>query len=657
MLRPVPMQRLEAVLPTNDLPSTLREMAALGVVHVSPATNPSSPIPTPPPPPLPESDHAQRILTAAAALRQSLHLPTTVPLDPREPLLSLPESEQRLRDFEQQATSLLRQREQLVSQQSSLDQILARITPFCGAHVAIGTPRSEAFLVSVPGFVPAANLAPLQAALGDSTVLVTFPGNADPVPVIAVTTHRRRAALDQTLRQAEFHEEALLMKESSTPEQVTEQTRARRNALAAQQDQLEEQLKQLTASVASVLPRIEYAAETARRIAHAQQLIPQRQGLAHLVAWVPTQETPRVAEALDRSAHNRCVTRWTEPSPDDDVPILLKSHPLMRPFQRLVEAYGLPRYQDLVPTVFLALSYIVVFGLMFGDVGHGGILMAIGIGLGIAERGRSKTAGDVGVLLTFTGASSLVFGFVYGSCFGIPGFRAHALWHDPIEGSPIRLMIVALILGAVLISLGLVLNIVNLLARRDVARAVLGRTGVLGLVFYWSAFAWLAGPSLPAATGHPPLAWIPALMAACFAGWLLAEPCARWHDQRRGKAVPREPRSTRLTASVIHGFESAVGLLSNTISFLRLAAYAMSHAALVSAVWLIASTFGTPPSAFSAAGLLVLVTGNAIIIALEGTIAAVQALRLEYHEFFGRFFPGTGTRFAPLELPSTLPSS
>ena len=113
---------------------------------------------------------------------------------------------------------------------------------------------------------------------------------------------------------------------------------------------------------------------------------------------------------------------------------------------------------------------------------------------------------------------------------------------------------------------------------------------------------------------------------------------------------PRPDVISEFFESIIGAFEGALMYLANTTSFVRLAAYAMSHAALLMAVFTVADTVKHSGPMGGAWGVVVVILGNAVAIILEGTIAAVQALRLEYYEFFGKFFSGTGQPFTPFRL-------
>jgi V/A-type H+-transporting ATPase subunit I len=337
--------------------------------------------------------------------------------------------------------------------------------------------------------------------------------------------------------------------------------------------------------------------------------------------WLPAESAPTLEKLLQEVTVGRCALSVTEPADAEDVPVLLRQPRVFRPFANLVNGFGLPKYREVSPTFFVAVSYLLMFGMMFGDVGHGLVLALAGLGALWFTRRR-----DIGVLLLCAGMVSAAFGWVYGSCFGLEWFKQFALWRDPLEGSPLDLLRIALGVGVAMISLGVVLNIINRFRQHDPVGAILDKFGIAGLVFYWGMLLWVTGQVRGSV-------W----MALPVVAWVLKAP------------LERHAGETGWFASAVEAFEGVVLYLANTISFVRLAAYAMSHAALLMAALAMAHEIQrTSP----AAGWLVIVAGNAAAIVLEGIIAAVQALRLEYYEFFNKFFPGEGRPFEPFRLQS-----
>ena len=379
----------------------------------------------------------------------------------------------------------------------------------------------------------------------------------------------------------------------------------------------------------------------------ASQKFPRTEATVLIAGWVPADDITALEQRLGETTDGRYALQTSPPdaSTQEQIPVLLRHSWLLRPFETLVSTYGLPNYQELEPTFFVALSYIVMFGMMFGDAGHG-MVLAVG-GLIALLAGKSQKARDFGVLLLFAGSSSIVFGVVYGSYFGIGVFKKYALWHDPLEGDPMRLMYCAIGIGVVMISIGLILNIVNRFRRGDVIGGILDKFGLIGLLFYWGTLVLLMNGATIQSRGLMGASVILFLVVP-IVGWSLKEPIEHFMSHKTGEhGEANEGLAGAIMESCVGAFEAVLSYLANTISFVRLAAYAMSHAALLFAAFMLAAVVRDIPFGGGLWSLLVIILGNLVAIVLEGIIASVQALRLEYYEFFGKFFSGNGQPFEP----------
>ncbi len=211
---------------------------------------------------------------------------------------------------------------------------------------------------------------------------------------------------------------------------------------------------------------------------------------------------------------------------------------------------------------------------------------------------------------------------------------------------PIRpLMYGAIGVGVVMISLGLILNAVNRFRRGDVIGGFLDKFGVAGILFYWGVLAMIIGRDAISSRGLMGAALVVFLVVPALC-WIVKEPL-EYFLHRSGD---HGTLGIAVTESFVGAFEAFLSYLANTISFVRLGAYAMSHAALLVAAFMLAEQVKHLPVAGTVGGVIVVILGNLVAIVLEGIIASVQALRLEYYEFFGKFFSGDGQAFEPFRL-------
>jgi V/A-type H+-transporting ATPase subunit I len=367
--------------------------------------------------------------------------------------------------------------------------------------------------------------------------------------------------------------------------------------------------------------------ELARRAAMAHR----RGSFAVLVGWTPRREVSQLGDRLDPIGGG--VVELPRPAWVDP-PTLFRATPVRRSFRPLVTTYGVTPYADVDPTPFAAVSFVVMFGIMFGDVGHGLVLAATGLLIRRSRSGRMRPFRPFWPFLVACGLVSAVFGLLYGEAFGPTGL-VPALWLHPVD-SPGRLLVVAVAVGVVLLAISHVYGIVNRWRESGPGAALLSQTGVAGLTaLLGAALAALgayAGIRAAAYAGVAVLAAGGVLLAAGF--------------------VASAGGGVGLVQAAIEFVDALVRISSNVLSFTRLAAFGLMHAALGSVVFAAAGALWGG-AAGAILGALVFVAGNMIAFSLELLVTGIQALRLEFYELFSRVFAGEGHPFLPWALPVT----
>lgn len=371
------------------------------------------------------------------------------------------------------------------------------------------------------------------------------------------------------------------------------------------------------------------------RAVYLQQAYNVRKFAAHtqetfyLTGWMPEKAFREMEEQLkDRDDITLSVE---EPKEVKGLkpPTILKNNWFFKPFEAIVTMYGLPAHNEFDPTALVTITYILMFGAMFGDVGQGAILAAAGLYIFYNRKSR------LGWVIACVGVSSVAFGFLYGSIFG----NEHLLkpiWKAPMDNIN-NLLVIAVGYGAVIILLSIVINIINSLKAKDYGRLIFDKNGLAGLVFYGGALTTVllavtgkAEISVPLVAG---ILLIP-LLAILFREKLEGLLLKHHHEGGGGSFVE----------GFFEVFEAVLGFLSNTISFVRVSAFALSHAGLALAVWTLYDMFG------GAGKVIVLIIGNLLIIGLEGLIVGIQCMRLQFYEMFSRFFSGDGREFRPIRV-------
>jgi V/A-type H+-transporting ATPase subunit I len=319
-------------------------------------------------------------------------------------------------------------------------------------------------------------------------------------------------------------------------------------------------------------------------------------------------------------------------------PTKLHNLGLFRPFETFTQMYGLPAYNELDPTLLIALTYSALFGFMFGDLGQGFLLFAGGVLLYY----RRKL--NLAAIVSCCGISSMIFGLLFGSVFGFEDVLP-ALWMRPtlamsqlpLLGKLNTVFIVAISLGMVITLFTMVLNIINSLKSRNMDKLLFDHNGFAGLVFYGAlaltVFSFIAG--LP----HIAAAIAALLFGVPLAAIFLKEPLTAIVEKKAEK-MPKE-KAMFFVQNFFELFEVLLSYFSNTLSFVRVGAFAISHAAMMEVVFMLA---GAESGHLNP---LVVVLGNLFVCGMEGLIVGIQVLRLEYYELFSRFYQGTGRSFIP----------
>jgi V/A-type H+-transporting ATPase subunit I len=295
----------------------------------------------------------------------------------------------------------------------------------------------------------------------------------------------------------------------------------------------------------------------------------------------------------------------------------------------LVNTYGTIPYADIDPSRIAGLAYIVMFGMMFGDVGHGAILVIAGLVLRSGHPARFAKWRRIWLFLAGTGGTSIIFGALYGEAFGPTGL-VPVIWLSPLA-SPVPLLIAGIILGAALLAISYAVGTVNRVREGGWAYALYARTGVAGSVLFVAAGTMTLG----LLWGISTLVVIASVLAALALGFTFV-----------GLYVDAGGGGTGVMQAVIELFDTVTRLGSNIVSFARLAAFGLTHAALLMVVWNATTALWTPGWSLIAA-VLVFVVGNALTFGLEALVAGIQALRLEYYELFSRIFDREGRPFSP----------
>ena len=326
------------------------------------------------------------------------------------------------------------------------------------------------------------------------------------------------------------------------------------------------------------------------------------------------------------------------------VPVRLKNLAFVKPFEMFVDMYGLPSYQELDPTPYVAFTYILLFGIMFGDLGQGLMVSLLGLFL------YKKKGMAIGGIMSRIGLSSMVFGFLYGSVFGFEELLIpvhQALFGRPhliqvMEGSYTNFLLLAAVgVGAVIIIVSISFNILLGVRQKDWERVFFSNNGLAGLVFYLAVLFAAVATMVLGLNVLTPVYIIPFLVVPLLL-MFAKEPLGKL--LRGEKELFPEGVGGFVVENFFEMFEVLLSFVTNTMSFLRVGAFVLVHAGMMVVVFTLSGMVG------GAGSIAVIIAGNIFVAAMEGLIVGIQVLRLEFYEIFSRFFDGKGQPFLPAKV-------
>ena len=326
--------------------------------------------------------------------------------------------------------------------------------------------------------------------------------------------------------------------------------------------------------------------------------------------------------------------------PDLECPTLLKNNWFAKPFEMFLGMYGVPKYTDFDPTGFMAFTYCLLFGIMFGDLGQGLVLFILGL---VFEK-----KGQIFGIINRCGITSMIFGFLFGSVFGYEellnpihqslfGVR-EKLFDVMAQSSTMLLLIGAVAIGAVLILTTQCMNIVNRFKHHQLGDAIFSQNGIAGLVFYGGiVFAIVATMLLGWNVLNP--VYLGIFIVLPVISFVMKEPLSNAVEHKTVK--PGEGWGGYIAQSIFELIDVLLTFVTNSMSYLRVGGFVLSHAGMMLVVMTLVEMTGK-------AGVAVLIFGNIFVMVLEGLIVGIQTLRLEYYEMFSRYYDAGGVQFNAL---------
>ena len=445
---------------------------------------------------------------------------------------------------------------------------------------------------------------------------------------------------------------AVMPDASAVTQEEIDALKGEQKSLAAQKAELEKEIEEIDGDVQNLWnnhgERIESIYAHFKIVSTAHELrrfaIKDSEGDDFMmIGWVPESGYDWFTGQLEKVPETRFESYEPEEDKRSAPPTKLKNKKLFRPFEMFVEMYGLPAYGSVDITPFVAVTFTLLFGIMFADFGQG-LVLAVGAYILYKLKGIQLAR-----VVVPCGLSAMFFGLIVGSVFGNeellnPLYHAIGLKGKPLEvmDSINTVLIMTIGIGVGLVIISMFVNMFICIKQKQFGKAIFDNNGLTGMLLYSAGVS-----AVVSFMAH--ITIIPTTVCIIIA--VVTVPILYCKELLIG-IVDKHPKEKYMPESWSDFFmqnffeviEYVLSYFSNTLSFLRIGAYMLVHASLMMVFYSFAG------EGFSIKGLIIIVLGNVLVIALEGLLSGIQVLRLEFYEMFSRFYDGDGKAFEGVGL-------
>jgi len=549
-------------------------------------------------------------------------------------------------------------------------ETLNEVKAFSGLKVPFSELEQLSYIALRIGRLDPNGQAELRESLGDRAVIIPLGSDNR---ILAASSRKGRFTLDSQLKKVSFEPISVPQEHDGVPSEFLENLEERISCLDDEIKKIESEKEALRIEKEAELINLFSSWNIALITEELKAGFTVTESVYHFSGWTPADMASEITKGLFELTGGRVAIKAYSPEEvpsvqdgSEKVPVYMKHGTFVKGFQGVVFSYGAPLYGTVDPTPIVAFFFTLLFGIMFGDVGQGFVLLLIGLLIRKIPKLLAKFS-SYSIPLISIGISSMIFGLLFGAVFsnermliaptraitsailGQPMDRLLAIMPIPeLGGSLTKLLYFfgfTIGIGAIVISTGIIINIINRRVLKEYEAALFSKTGLAGLLLFWYAlfiavrvilggrFAWFdfVGLFLP--------------VFCIFFGPVI------WRIIAKEKPILEHGFMTFFMEGFVEILETLSGYVSNTASFLRVGAFALSHTVLSYIVFSFYEMLAHPGGiAGSISAVFLMIFGNTIIIVLEGMIVAIQVVRLQYYEFFNKFFVETGVEFAPFRF-------
>ncbi|MCD6456158.1 MAG: hypothetical protein J7K81_05150 [Methanophagales archaeon] len=606
--------------------------------------------------------------------------------------IRLDEVEKDFGDLERTITSLIDKNERLSEELSTAKELLVALKTLDDFGVDPDFVGEHEFISVYAGKLPIGNLDELESTLdtitGGNHLVVSkqitegeTEGGAVPAVAFALIAALKtdKEEVERVLTRLDFESQVFPEHIPDSINDAIQDTAAEIQRLESDINENESEIEEIRATRFKDLLVMQELVQIEESKAKAKVLFGKSEHVRVIEGWAPKQEVERIIEGINEETGGFSVVEVIEPKREDvRVPSLLNNPRIIKPFESVIKMYGHPLYKDIDPTLITAIMFPVLFGLMFPDMGHGLFILLLGLALMFAFKGLGKEMQGMGIIIVLCGFCSLVAGALFGEFFGFSEYASHLvagsvegahipsilvfepLWFEPIPNVKF-MFVVTMLIGVMHMGLGLLLNTLNELFNRNILEGIGGFVKIwclLGALYFLLVLFGYSFIDLKA--GMVIFILLPIL--SLFVLKIISE---LQHDEAGGggEASNVEKKEKRgimdyliiLIDGVIDALlENFFRYLANTVSYGRILALALCHAALIEVFILLTfMCLQINPTIGPVIAAVVFLLGTAVVIVLEAIMAGIHTIRLHFYEWFTKFYEGGGVEFSPFKFRRT----
>ena len=550
-------------------------------------------------------------------------------------------------DIENEYSKLGKRLDELKALNDEYDSKLRILKPFLGLDINFSEVQRFKFVKSKFGRVHVGYYAKFEKYLYDEVQAIFLEGSRDESYVYGCyfAAAEEMDKINSIFRSLHFENIDIDSDIEGTPIEIVKALEEEMERSNQEIEDLEQKIADFISSKASVIisnrDKLAFLSKNFDVRRFAAKIDNEQEDYYILCGWMSESDIAKFTEEVKDDDNITVIVEDEREDYFGEPPTKLQNPKILKPFEMFTEMYGLPSHDELDPTLFVALTYTFIFGAMFGDVGQG-LCLFIGGGLLYLLK-KIRLAGIISV----AGIFSTFFGFMYGEFFGFEDTVIKHRWLSPMTamtklplvGQLNTVFVVSVAFGMGLILFAMILNIINSRKQGNTEEMLFGANGVAGFIFYGFLVAtialYLTGHKTPGNIMLCIFLGIPVLM------FIFKEQLA---EKVSGKEVTFEDGIVMfLVQGFFELFETMLSFFSNTLSFVRIGAFAISHGAMMEVVMML----GGMENGLANANWLIIILGNILVCGLEGLVVGIQVLRLEYYEMFSRFYTGSGKEFKP----------